>query len=237
MHELTEESGQESAPAQGEVLMPLICAVEHSDDEWRWWLIDSGAAVSVLSEQFKAFYKCSAEEQVMDTYYAANGSAVTMRGETQVTVTFETGNGPKKSQTFRLKCCVGSTSHNILSTTQLVKHGWAVVQSPGETYLWHEESNTVITDVLLWGGTPWLRAKNSTSQVPALRDAYMPMEVDTPMESSVTRPGLTVGMVGAVELSTRERLRQHILRGHYPYDPHCLESQQGRGVSRVRALA
>ena len=73
---------------------------------WRWWLIDSGAAVSVLSEQFKAFYKCSAEEQVMDTYYAA-GCAFTMRGEVQVTVAFETGNVPKKSQSFRLKCCVG----------------------------------------------------------------------------------------------------------------------------------
>ena len=88
MHELAEENGQEAAPAQGEVLMPLISSVEHSDDEWRWWLIDSGAAVSVLSEQFKAYYKCSAEEQVMDTYYAANGSAVTMRGEVQVTVAF-----------------------------------------------------------------------------------------------------------------------------------------------------
>ena len=113
MHELAEESGQEAAPAQGEVLMPLISSVEHSDDEWRWWLIDSGAAVSVLSEQFKAYYKCSAEEQVMDTYYAANGSAVTMRGEVQVTVAFETGSGSKKYQNFRLKCCVGSTSHNM----------------------------------------------------------------------------------------------------------------------------
>ena len=64
-----EENAQESAVAPGEVLMPLISAVEHSDDEWRWWSIDSGAAVSMLSEQFKAFYKCSAEEQVMDTYY------------------------------------------------------------------------------------------------------------------------------------------------------------------------
>ena len=119
MHELAEENGQEAAPAQGEVLMPLISSVEHSDDEWRWWLIDSGAAVSVLSEQFKAYYKCSAEEQVMDTYYAANGSAVTVRGEVQVTVAFETGSGSKRSQNFRLKCCVGSTSHNIVSTTQL----------------------------------------------------------------------------------------------------------------------
>ena len=51
----------------------------------KWWLIDSGAAVSVLSDQFKAFYKCTAEEPVMDTYYAANGSAFTMSSETQVT--------------------------------------------------------------------------------------------------------------------------------------------------------
>eukprot|EP00435_Cladocopium_sp_Y103_P043041 s1599_g12.t1 len=37
---------------------------------------------------------------------------------------------------------------------------------------------------------------SSEEQVPALRDAYMPMEVDTPMESIVTGQGLTVGMVG-----------------------------------------
>ena len=67
-----------------------------------------------------------------------------------MTVGFETGSGSKKSQNFRLKCCVGSTSHNILITTQLVKRGWTVIQSPGEAYLWHEESNTVITDVVLW---------------------------------------------------------------------------------------
>ena len=34
----------------------------------------------------------------------------------------------------------------------------------------------------------------------------MPMEVDVPMESVRTGQGLTVGMVGAVELSTQERL-------------------------------
>ena len=28
-------------------------------------------------------------------------------------------------------------------------------------------------------------------------------------------------------------MRQHILRGHYPYDSHRLECQQGRGVSRA----
>eukprot|EP00435_Cladocopium_sp_Y103_P001252 s5823_g1.t1 len=74
----------------------------------------TSAAVSVLSEQYKMYCKCSSEEQVMDTYYAANGSAVMMRGETQVTVAFDTGSGPKKSQTFRLKCCIGAVSDTTL---------------------------------------------------------------------------------------------------------------------------
>ena len=88
----------------------------------------------MLSEQFKTFYKSSGEEQVMDTCYAANGSAVTMRGEVQVTLGFETGSGPKKFLNFRLKCCVGSTSHKHLEHNP-VKRGWTVVQLPGETYL------------------------------------------------------------------------------------------------------
>ena len=61
--------------------------------------------------------------------------------------------------------------------------------------------------------------------------AVRPMEL---VESSVVEPeGLKVSMVGAVELSSQEKLRQHVLRGHYPFDPHCLECQQGRGVSRA----
>ena len=67
----------------------------------------------------------------------------------------------------------------------------------------------MITDVLLWGGTPWLRAKRSLSQVPALKDAYQPMEVDTPPM------GHGVSMLSAtVELTSEEQGRQHALRGH-----------------------
>ena len=57
MHELTEQECQDESKSSGEVLMPLILplisSMETSDDEWKWWLIDSGAAVSGLSEQFK----------------------------------------------------------------------------------------------------------------------------------------------------------------------------------------
>ena len=44
--------------------------------------------------------------------------------------------------------------------------------------------------------------------------------------------GLKVSAVN-LDQSQAERKRQHVPRGHYPYDPHCLKCQQGRGVSRA----
>ena len=75
-------------------------------------------------------------------------------GQRLVSLAFQvvTGaSGKKKIQSFKLACCIGDVSHNIISTTQLVKKGWSVIQSPGETYLYHEDSGTLISDVLLWG--------------------------------------------------------------------------------------
>ena len=74
-----------------------------------------------------------------------------------------------------------------------------------------------------------LRARRPSQ--PSLKDgSSQPMELESFM---ISQDGLKVSMVGvgAVELSSQEKLRQHILRGHYPFDPHCLECQQGRRVS------
>ena len=214
--------------------MPLISS-QVSSSEGTWWLLDSGAATSVLSQNYEGMYRCQAQEDsagALETYYAANGTPVHMRANVLVSLAFQvvTGaSGKKKTQSFKLACCIGDVSHNIISTTQLVKKGWSVIQSPGETYLYHDDSGTLISDVLLWGGTPWLRACRAAQ--PSLKDDSQPMEL---VESSVVEPeGLKVSMVGAVELSSQEKLRQHVLRGHYPFDPHCLECQQGRGVSRA----
>ena len=117
---------------------------------------------------------------------------------------------------------VWSDLSKIISTTQLVKKGWSVIQSPGETYRYHEDSGTLISDVLLWGGTPWLRACRAAQ--PSLKDGSQPMEL---VESSMVEPeGLKVSMVGAVELSSQEKLRQHVLRGHYPFDPHYANTEE-----------
>ena len=235
MHEVSAEGPQEEEQESGEAIMMPLISSQVSSSEGTWWLLDSGAATSVLSQNYEGMYRCQAQEDsagALETYYAANGTPVHMRANVLVSLAFQvvTGaSGKKKTQSFKLACCIGDVSHNIISTTQLVKKGWSVIQSPGETYLYHEDSGTLISDVLLWGGTPWLRACRAAQ--PSLKDGSQPMEL---VESSVVEPeGLKVSMVGAVELSSQEKLRQHVLRGHYPFDPHCLECQQGRGVSRA----
>ena len=235
MHEVSAEGPQEEEQESGEAIMMPLISSQASSSEGTWWLLDSGAATSVLSQNYEGMYRCQAQEDsagALETYYAANGTPVHMRANVLVSLAFQvvTGaSGKKKTQSFKLACCIGDVSHNIISTTQLVKKGWSVIQSPGETYLYHEDSGTLISDVLLWGGTPWLRACRAAQ--PSLKDGSQPMEL---VESSVVEPeGLKVSMVGAVELSSQEKLRQHVLRGHYPFDPHCLECQQGRGVSRA----
>ena len=235
MHEVSAEGPQEEEQESGEAIMMPLISSQVSSSEGTWWLLDSGAATSVLSQNYEGMYRCQAQEDsagALETYYAANGTPVHMRANVLVSLAFHvvTGaSGKKKTQSFKLACCIGDVSHNIISTTQLVKKGWSVIQSPGETYLYHEDSGTLISDVLLWGGTPWLRACRAAQ--PSLKDGSQPMEL---VESSVVEPeGLKVSMVGAVELSSQEKLRQHVLRGHYPFDPHCLECQQGRGVSRA----
>ena len=98
-----------------------------------------------------------------------------------------------------------------------------MIHSPGETYFYHEDIGTLISDVLCY--------EHARAAQPSLKDGSQPMEL---VKSSVVEPeGLKVSMVRAVELSSQEKLRQHVLRGHYPFDPHCLECQQGRGVSRA----
>ena len=221
--------------SEGGVMMPLICSFQETD--WSWWLLDSGAAVSVLSENFCQNYKYKGGKTGVGSveYFAANGSPVRMSQTAAVTVAFEvtTGAGAAKVQSFQLECCVGNVSHNIISTGQLVKKGWTVVQSPDEMYLYHAESQTMITEVTLWGGCPWMRSRRPTA-TKAIKDQpgkTMPMDVDVggaPMDVS----GLKVSAVN-LDQSQAERRRQHVLKGHFPYDPHCLECQQGRGVSRA----
>ena len=76
-----------------------------------------------------------------------------------------------------------------------MKKGWSVIQSPGETYFYHEDSGTLISDVLCY--------EHARAAQPSLKDGSQPMEL---VKSSVVEPeGLKVSMVGAVEPSCQVR--------------------------------
>jgi len=72
-------------------MMPLISS-QVSSSEGTWWLLDSGAATSVLSQNYEAMYRCQARgfgRSIGNVlYYAANGTPVHMRANVFVSLAF-----------------------------------------------------------------------------------------------------------------------------------------------------
>ena len=219
--EAEEEWAEESATVSGVLMMPLfVGSVEEASDGWMYWLLDSGAACSVLSESHKEHYKkVSRGRDVPGRYLAANGTPVTMGERVSASVVFcvERQDGTQDAQEFQLECNVGQTAHNIISTTQLMKKGWTFVQSNSGSFLIHEPTKTFIGEVLYWGSCPWIRvSSDAKAGVPVAR----------------ARKAIQAVVSGDGVVQESAEVTRHILRGHYPYDPNCLECAQGRGVGR-----
>ena len=216
-----EEWPEESGPVSGVLLMPLfVGSVEEASDGWMYWLLDSGAACSVLAEQNKECYKrVSRGRDVSGRYLAANGTPVQMGEKVLASVLFavERSDGTQDSQEFQLECNIGQTAHNIISTTPLMKKGWTFVQSNSGSFLVHEPTKTFIGEVLYWGSCPWIRvASDGQAGVPKTR----------------AKKAIQAVVSGDGVVQESPEMTRHILRGHYPYDPNCIECAQGRGVGR-----
>ena len=204
-----EEWPEESGTVSGVLMMPLfVGSVEEASDGWMYWLLDSGAACSVFKQNKECYKRVFRGRDVAGRYLAANGTPVQMGEKVLASVLFavERSDGTQDSQEFQLECNIGQTAHNIISTTQLMKKGWTFVQSNSGSFLVHEPTKTFIGEVLYWGSCPWIRvASDGQAGVPKTR-----------AKKAIQSPETT----------------RHILRGHYPYDPNCIECAQGRGVGR-----
>ena len=92
--------------------MPLfVGSVEEASDGWMYWLLDSGAACSVLAEQNKECYeRVSRGRDVSGRYLAANGTPVQMGEKVLASVLFavERSDGTQDSQEFQLECNIGA---------------------------------------------------------------------------------------------------------------------------------
>ena len=115
---------------------PLLSStgVFGGNHENNWWLVDSGASVTVLSEQTlkQGCYEILNEETVTNgpKYFAANGTAVVMKRRVTLKAFVSLmENGQLEGCSIELTALVGETCNNILSTSQLVEKGWKVEMS------------------------------------------------------------------------------------------------------------
>eukprot|EP00435_Cladocopium_sp_Y103_P024700 s2809_g6.t1 len=106
------------------------------NDSQHWWLLDSGAAATVMATASRATYGAWVTNVQTDRFRAANGSRVSIDGSADVSVwvgfkkkTDNLGRFPIYCQA-KLKCLVGGISHNIISTNTLCECGWEFNQNP-----------------------------------------------------------------------------------------------------------
>ena len=143
----------------GLICMPLLSSLETRGQD-NWWLIDSGASVTVLSESAlkNGSFRIISEEIVKDgpRFFAANGTEVTMKKKVVVQTYLSMINhvGETVEREIKLSALVGNTSNNILSTTQLVERGWNV--NLGKKSQLIHEGMGLSADLMSWAGCPWL---------------------------------------------------------------------------------
>ena len=147
---------------------PLLTELSLSDDA-TWWLLDSGASVTVLAEAHVATYHVEVQPLGDPSRFrAANGSVVEMKGQTELSVDLfmtELNNPNGSWKQAKLKVLIGSTKHNILSTTALTQSGWSFVQSSKGVQVVHEGSNRSALEVAYFSGCPWIRLYPSEDPV------------------------------------------------------------------------
>lgn len=124
-----------------------------------WWLLDSGASRSVISERFVENYHPERSRKLESPlcFSAANGTKIHVTQECFVPVILDLlSNGRQIRQRCSLRCLIAPVEHNLLSVTQLARMGWSLLISPEETVLKYRELTHY---PIVWGGVPWLKVE------------------------------------------------------------------------------
>ena len=150
---------------------PILSELSCSSDAG-WWLLDSGAAVTVVAESHFPLFQAELHQSLdFDRFRAANGSKVNMKGVASIVLGFsmlDPISGKSSWKTATLQAMVGNTNHNILSTTALCRSGWQFSQWEGGAELKHSESGEVINEIVEHAGCPWIRMSKCPMLSPIL---------------------------------------------------------------------
>ena len=208
-----------------QALNPLLYEMQRVENGF--WLLDSGAAATVVSsETYQRFKECQQATELKtcaQAFYAANGSSVGVLGETQLSGYVLTEcHGAIQPQKMVVHAVVGRTQHDILSINQCVGRGWSFTFSGSVQQMLHEESKSKVATIVTWAGCPWIVF------VPTLHELHQ-MNAQ-PLQQETTT------MMSPIQLNTpsEAELLAHKLRGHTPYMPWCVHCQKSKGVTHHR---
>ena len=223
----------------GLICMPLLSSLETRGQD-NWWLIDSGASVTVLSESAlkNGSFRILSEEIVKDgpRFFAANGTEVSMKKKVVVQTYLSMINhvGETVEREIKLSALVGNTSNNILSTTQLVERGWNV--NLGKKSQLIHEGMGLSADLMSWAGCPWLYlGSRKGSGRPVAGTIEVSCENPSGAgESSISVLELNINPVYKKAVIQSDMDEMHRARGHIPFDPNCAICQRTKGVSQHR---
>ena len=211
---------------------PLLSELNMETDS-SWWLIDSGAAVTVVSEssfaQFQADVRSSPD---VERFRAANGSKVSMKGVADIGLSFSMKSSDHKMvwKNATMQVMVGGTHHNILSTTALCRSGWTFTQWSDGAELRHDASGNVMGEVVMHTGCPWVRMYPVSSVASVGLPKRDDLLVDAPVvDREVGLSPLSPGVEAALDMHRRQ--------GHFPHHPGCPDCARGRSVFRHRRKA
>ena len=217
------------------VLHPLLSEIMMGDESQHWWLLDSGAAATVMATASRETYGAWVVNSQSDRFRAANGSKVNIDGSTTVSVWVgfkkkndNLGRFPVYRQA-KLKCLVGGISHNIISTNTLCECGWKFNQNPEGAEVTHLASGLRLDNICNFGGCPWVK----------LDPAWMYSDSDGSArhdDEFIMSEGLHAvhGNLNPLSRAAEAALEAHRLQGHVPYDPRCTICARGKSTFQHR---
>ena len=217
------------------VLHPLLSEIMMGDESQHWWLLDSGAAATVMATSSRVTYGAWVVNSQSDRFRAANGSKVNIDGSTTVSVWVgfkkkndNLGRFPVYRQA-KLKCLVGGISHNIISTNTLCECGWEFNQNPEGAEVTHLASGLRLDNICNFGGCPWVK----------LDPAWMYRDSDGSArhdDEFIMSEGLHAvhGNLNPLSRAAEAALEAHRLQGHVPYDPRCTICARGKSTFQHR---
>ena len=204
-----------------------------------FWLLDSGAAATVVSQEtYNHFKKRGAAGELVNcsqSFYAANGSSVSVAGSSELTgfvMTKSWKSGIMKPQHLKITAVVGGTKHDIISTNQCCSKGWSFkFDGLSGSSMHHVSSETQVMDVVQWGGCPWIPFVATLEELNQLSFSQV-----TKMEMRQSLQEAVQYMSPITATASSSELLEHRLRGHTPFHPACGHCLKSRSVKQHRRL-